>query len=163
MDDPSLPYAGTSGWSGSATSKDRATRDDADGTTTFRQSQIIHFLAGRGIQGATWKEAADHLGWHHGQVSGTLSVLHKVEKIDRLIERRNRCAVYVLPQFRMGRPSTAQGRKTRRAAVEPILRELIASVREVADWNRGSASSRALIARANRAEVRLREIEGTEK
>jgi hypothetical protein len=53
--------------------------------------------------GRTWKELADIQSWHHGQASGVLSVLHKEGLIARLIEKRNRCAVYVMPEYVNGR------------------------------------------------------------
>lgn len=94
-----LPYAGTSGWSGSDTSRDRAAFDDASGRTTERQNEVIWALLAEGRWGLTWRELADDKGWHHGQASGVLSVLHKTGHIVRLRERRNRCAVYVMPLY----------------------------------------------------------------
>lgn len=121
--DPELPYAGTSGWSGSATSRERAERDDQDGTTAGRQARTIEDLSTRwavdGVidagreQGLTWKELAWLHGWHHGQASGVLSVLHKTGRIARLTERRNRCAVYVLPEYVHGRETAPHGGKRR--------------------------------------------------
>lgn len=119
-DTPDLPYAGTSGWSGSATSHDRADRDDHDGTTSDRQRRTLGDLAtllrtpngrhtmGRDL-GITWQELAALEGWHHGQASGVLSVLHKVGRVARLTERRNRCAVYVLPEYVNGRETSPHG------------------------------------------------------
>ena len=97
------PYAGTSGWSGSETSKERAVTEDADGTTTDRQQLIILNLMKAKEQGLTWHEVADLNEWHHGQASSALSILHKVGIIARLKERRNKSAVYVLPDFINGR------------------------------------------------------------
>lgn len=105
-DKPDLPYPDdeaesgrTSGHSGSETSADRAHREDEDGTTTARQHSVLSLLSDRGEKGATWFEVAGALGWHHGQASGCLSVLHKVGKVARLDGvRRAQCAVYVLPQ-----------------------------------------------------------------
>lgn len=123
---PLLPYGGeddpNSGFAaGVATSEERARRDDADGTTTKRQAEVLRLL-GRavyrgefetligGADGITWKELAEIEGWHHGQASGVLSVLHKDNRIARLTERRNRCFVYVLPEHVNGRDTQAQGR-----------------------------------------------------
>lgn len=93
------PYAGTSGWSGSATSRERAERDDADGTTTERQRAVLALLSDRRWVGATYAEVGRTYGWHHGQASGALSVLHKAGRVARLAKhRRGRCAVYVLPE-----------------------------------------------------------------
>lgn len=93
-----LPYAGTSGWSGSETSKARAATDDASGRTKRRQQETLASLAQAGDLGLTYKELGEIHGWHHGQSSGALSVLHKTGHINRLTEKRNRCKVYVLPQ-----------------------------------------------------------------
>ena len=96
---PELPYNGNSGWSGSSSSEDRAVTQDSDGTTGKRQIAALTYLASRGRHGATWKELADGLGLHHGSASGVLSVLHLTERVARLKETRNRCKVYVLPEF----------------------------------------------------------------
>lgn len=115
---PILPYGDadtgrSSGWSGSDTSRDRAHAEDASGTTTERQRKVLLYLASRGIEGATWKDLATYYGWHHGQASGALSVLHKEGHIARLAdERRSRCAVYVLPEKVHGRATVTQGRQS---------------------------------------------------
>jgi hypothetical protein len=105
---PILPYpdrrAGqSSGWSGSDTSRDRAEHDDSTGVTTERQRMVLTMLEDARVRGLTWKELADQAGWHHGQASGALSVLHQVGLIERLAERRNRCHPYVLPIWVLGR------------------------------------------------------------
>lgn len=115
---PLLPYAGTSGWSGSATSRERAEREDADGTTSDRQQNVLWLLHVRAREGITWKELADLRGWHHGQASGVLSVLHKEGRIVRLTERRHRCQVYVRPEFTDSR-DTAPYRPNGRTVAEP--------------------------------------------
>lgn len=92
---PVLPYGGTSGWSGSDTSQDRATKADRDGLTGLNQKKTLSLLKLAQDKGLTWNELADTFGWHHGTASGALSVLHKAGHIARLKERRNRCAVYV--------------------------------------------------------------------
>ena len=98
-----LPYAGTSGHSGSATSRDRAEREDATGVTGKRQKDVIKFLSAMEKHGGTCKEVSTWLSIHHGQSSGVLSVLHKERVIARLKATRNRCAIYVLPEFILGR------------------------------------------------------------
>jgi len=96
---PILPYAGTSGWQGSDASRNRALADDADGSTGNRQQIAMWFLIDARSRGLTWRELGDAQGWHAGQSSGALSNLHKVGLITRLKERRNRCSVYVLPEY----------------------------------------------------------------
>lgn len=113
LDVPVLPYAGTSGWSGSATSRDRAVTADRSGDTTERQRAVLAYLDAAQAHGATWKEVDDALAWHHhGKTTGVLSVLHKTGLIDRLAERRDRCEVYVLPEHVNGRETRQQGRVT---------------------------------------------------
>lgn len=104
---PLTPYAGTSGWSGSDTSKERAVREDKDGTTKHRQQTTLRLIMATKSYGVTWKELSDQTGWHHGSASGVLSVLHKMGLIERLIERRDRCAIYVSPESVNGRKTAA--------------------------------------------------------
>lgn len=92
---PVTPYAGTSGWSGSETSRERAMRQDADGTTKNNQTAALRLVLASKSFGITWKELSDQTGWHHGTASGVLSNLHKGGLIERLVDRRNRCAIYV--------------------------------------------------------------------
>lgn len=108
---PELPYAGTSGHSGSDTSRERAERDDRSGVTGKRQRQVLARLAAVGAYGQTWKDLADLYGWHHGQASGVLSVLHKTGHVERLTARRDRCHVYVLPAHVHGLPTEPHGGK----------------------------------------------------
>lgn len=101
---PLTPYAGTSGWSGSDTSAERARTADKDGTTAARQRMVLEYMKPPiGVFGVTWKELAAEFGWHHGQASGVLSVLHKEGLIARLSHTRSRCKVYVLPQYTQNR------------------------------------------------------------
>ena len=106
---PVLPYAGTSGWSGSDTSRERAEREDSDGTTTERQRLVLEYVGAGEHDGATVKELRTDFGWHHGQASGALSNLHKAGYLARLTERRERCAVYVLPEFVQDRETAPHG------------------------------------------------------
>jgi hypothetical protein len=93
--EPILPYAGTSGWSGSDTSKERAITNDKNGTTSKRQLYARNLVWASEYEGLTWKELSEITGWHHGTASGVLSVLDKAGKIFRLKKTRNRCAIYV--------------------------------------------------------------------
>jgi hypothetical protein len=105
-----MTYAdGTSGHSGSDTSQARAERERDDGTKSYRETQVIAFLASRGGYGATYKELGEFYGWHHGQASSVLSTLHQDGQIVRLTERRNRCKVYVSPLWDEGRPREPHG------------------------------------------------------
>lgn len=95
----SLPYAGTQGWSGTDTSKERAERDARDGTAHDHQRWTLKRLGLLGHTGITVAELRNDTGWHHGVASSVLTVLHKDKRISRLVERRNRCKVYVLPEY----------------------------------------------------------------
>ena len=106
-----LPYAGTSGWSGTDTSTERAQTRDTNGKTFDNQAYTLGSLYGAGLKGMTWKELSEQAGWHHGTSSGVLSVLHKGERIYRLKERRGGCRVYVYPDYLNGREHDMQGRK----------------------------------------------------
>jgi hypothetical protein len=106
-----LPYAGTSGWSGTDTSKERAINNDTSGKTSENQAYTLGSLYSAGVKGITWKELSEQAGWHHGTSSGVLSVLHKAERICRLKERRQGCRVYVYPDYLNGREHDMQGRK----------------------------------------------------
>lgn len=105
------PYAGSSGWSGSSTSKARADEADTSGATSARQGLVLGMLRDSGIWGLTVKELRESTGWHHGTASGALSVLHLAGHIFRLSESRDRCKVYVLGEFVVGRDVEAHGHK----------------------------------------------------
>ena len=107
----SLPYNGSSGWSGTDTSKNRADRADSSGDTSRRQRETIEHLFMAHKDGLTWRELATITGWHHGQASGVLSVLHKDGKIARLLDRRDRCRIYVHLTHIGDRETDSQGRK----------------------------------------------------
>lgn len=112
-EEASLPYAGTSGWSGSDTSRARAVEADQAGVTSFRQSAALFALYQAGEDGLTWRELGDAMGWHHGTASGCLSVLHLSGRIARLSVKRDRCKVYVHLDHVAGRDTEAHGRKVK--------------------------------------------------
>lgn len=101
-----LPFKGTSGWSGSKASQDRQMTLDETGKTGERQTLVLAELQDAKENGATWRDIALALEIHHGQASATLSVLHREGIIARLEERRNKCSIYVLPEFVKGRTTT---------------------------------------------------------
>lgn len=105
-----LPYAGTSGWTSTDTSEDRARSMDESGQTAKYQDSALAYLEDVAEWGATWRELAEYLGAHHGTASGILSILHKAGKIARLAERRDKCKVYVLPRHIAGRLTESPGR-----------------------------------------------------
>ena len=111
LNQPELPYSGTSGHSGTDTSKERALHADRSGKTALRQAQTLNLLAQRKMLGITWKELSEITGLHHGTASGVLSVLHKAGRIARLKESRDGCKVYVDVACIEGRVVEKQGRK----------------------------------------------------
>jgi len=111
LNQPELPYSGTSGHSGTNTSKERALHADRSGKTALRQAQALNLLSQRKMSGLTWKELSEITGLHHGTASGVLSVLHKTGRIARLKETRNGCKVYVDVTCVEGRAIEKQGRK----------------------------------------------------
>jgi len=108
---PELPYAGTSGYSGTNTSEERARHSDRSGKTALRQAQALSLLYQYGHNGLTWKEFAEVTGLHHGSASGVLSVLHKTGRIARLKETRDHCKIYVDVRHVFGRTIEKQGNK----------------------------------------------------
>lgn len=108
---PELPYAGTSGHSGSDTSEARAIHSDQTGQTARRQKQALALLESYGYEGLTWKELASLLNLHHGSASGVLSVLHKTRRIARLKESRNGSKIYVGLNWINGRQTEGQGKQ----------------------------------------------------
>ncbi len=140
FDVPVLPYSGTSGWSGSDTSEQRARTEDANGTTGKRQQETFDHLNRAGMKGLTWKELSELTGWHHGQASGVLSVMHKAGLVERLTESRNKCEPYVLVKYVFNRPTSAY-RAKERATVEELeneikrLQKLIDEIKEGQDGN----------------------------
>ena len=111
LNQPELPYNGTSGHSGTDTSKARVLHADRSGRTALRQAQALNLLSQREMAGLTWKEFSEITGLHHGTASGVLSVLHKTGRIARLKETRNGCKVYVDVFCVRGRVIEKQGRK----------------------------------------------------
>jgi len=111
LNQPELPYNGTSGHSGTTTSKERALHADRSGKTALRQAQALNLLSQREMRGLTWKELSEITGLHHGTASGVLSVLHKAGRIARLKETRKGCKVYVDVACIQGRVVERQGRK----------------------------------------------------
>ena len=100
-----FPYGGTSGWSGTDTSRERALHQDSAGITRRLSDKTEIAVYESGVRGMTWVELSERLGIHHGQASGALSRLHRVGRIRRLTERRDRCKIYVYPAFVNDRPT----------------------------------------------------------
>jgi len=91
--EPPTPYV-----AGSDTSRERAIKEDTTGIATERRQTILALLT-QAPDGLTWREISHRLGWHHGQVSSALCVLHKQGKIAMLTAKRDKCHPYVHPAF----------------------------------------------------------------
>lgn len=103
-----LTYGGTSGWSGTDTSRQRAESQDRDGTTGIVQRQVLSLVLSSMARGVTVAEVRLMLpGRHHGSISSALTNLHRAGRIARLAEQRERCKVYVNPMY-VGERETEQ-------------------------------------------------------
>ena len=98
-----LPYAGTSGWSGSDTSYQRAIDNDKSGATSKNQALFLSDLLFSGEIGLTAREWGEVHNFEHQTYSSIPSVLHLSGLVVRLTERRGRHQVYVLPNYVNGR------------------------------------------------------------
>lgn len=108
---PALAYNGSSGHSGTDTSKERAEHLDKSGKTKNLQQQTLALLAKLTFIGITWRELAEELKIHHGSASAVLTNLHKAGLIERLEMRRGRSKIYVLPnwvEYRLTEPPSAK-------------------------------------------------------
>ena len=92
---PYVPYAGTAGWSGTDTSKERAMINLRTSREYNNQQKALALLKQVGSQGLTWKELSEQTDMHHGTATGVLSLLHKVGAIIRTTRVRDRCKVYM--------------------------------------------------------------------
>jgi hypothetical protein len=102
---PSLGYNGTSGYnSQSDTSREAAYNDLVEGVTAKAQRLTLILAAQQHVRGITIVELRESKGsLHHGKMSSALTNLHKEGRLVRLVERRDRSHVYVLPEFVAGR------------------------------------------------------------
>jgi hypothetical protein len=120
-----LPYAGTSGHSGSETSAVRARTMDKSGKTAQLQNSVLAIINHAEADGVTWKDISERLNVHHGTASGVLSVLHLSGKIERLSATRDRCKIYVSPDWVFFRPTETPKNK------QPKTKSIATSVFQV--------------------------------
>lgn len=81
---------------------------DMHDTASKRQRYVL-ILADRAKErGVTVAELRDG-NLHHGRISSALSILHRVGKLCRLSEKRDRCHIYVLPEYVNGRQTDSYG------------------------------------------------------
>lgn len=134
---PSLPYAGTEGYAGSDTSRERAQSEAVSGVASKRQRYVLIMAARAKENGITVAELRD-TNLHHGRISGALSVLHKMGKLARLREVRGKCKVYVLPEYVGERPTEPHG------VVHRADKETLDAATVVENWLRRNEDSDAL-------------------
>jgi hypothetical protein len=99
MSNAYLPYAGTSGWSGSQTSYERAIANDESGLTSKNQMLFMADLLFTGSDGLTAREWGHLHNLEHQTYSSIPSILHEGGFVERLTMKRGRHQVYVLPEF----------------------------------------------------------------
>jgi hypothetical protein len=109
-----LPYDGTSGWSGSQTSYERATDNDKSGLTGKNQALFLADLSYAGDMGLTAREWGLMHNLEHQTYSSIPSNLHMDGQVARLKLRRGRHQVYVLPFYINGRETTLHGSMTKK-------------------------------------------------
>lgn len=118
----------------SDTSRARAAIEDADGTTQRLRDQITEWLDSAGPQGLTWSEIGAVTNYHHGQISGALSTMHKHGEIVQLRTIRNRCHPYIHCRYAdLYNPNELNYEpvKTRGNAVLDVADELAAAVHDL--------------------------------
>jgi hypothetical protein len=123
------PYAGTSGFSGTDTSRQRALDDDRSGRTRERHQLTMRWLLAAGADGYTWFELSETTGWHHGVASGALTRAHRIGDAARLAETRGKgkqSKVYVHRDYVNGRPTEPYRPKPRMQLLRDV-RELLES------------------------------------
>lgn len=138
---PHLPYAGTSGHSGTDTSEAATRERDANGLTAEAQQTAITMARRARYRGVTVVDLRA-TGLHHGRASGALSVLHQRGLLTRLTDKRDRCKIYVLPEYvgnRAEEPYAPRNARTplalsptARQAAREALEAAVASVMD--DW-----------------------------
>lgn len=148
MSESALPYAGTSGHSGTDTSKERAEKADTTGKTNVRQRWVLARLTRVGAAGVTVKDVRLDTGWHHGVASSTLTNLHIMGRIVRLAQKRDRCHVYVLERDVLDRdvsPYVPNKRNRPEVDVEKVQQEWYEKGYEAGSGDRLEAESAALL------------------
>jgi hypothetical protein len=78
---------------------------------TTKVQRAVELLTRRAEVGVTWRElsVAGDVPMGHGSASRVLSDLHRTGAAVRLVERRDRCSVYVLPECAGDRPTVPHG------------------------------------------------------
>jgi hypothetical protein len=108
----------TTGHSGTDTSREQA----KSGKARLAQSQVMFHFQSWSTTGRTVAELRTAMpDYHHGSISSALTNLHRAGTLARLVEKRDRCHVYVLADCVNGRPTQPPGRvraATRKAGAQ---------------------------------------------
>lgn len=96
---PHLPYQGTEGFVARPASQERAEENARSGVSRDRQRQVLAALDSMPT-GAIWTVLGHALQLHHGQVSSTLSVLHRAGEVFQLRRMVERSHPYVHAKYR---------------------------------------------------------------
>lgn len=97
----------TTGHSGTDTSREQA----KSGKARLAQSQVMFHFQSWSTTGRTVAELRAAMpDYHHGSISSALTNLHRAGTLARLVEKRDRCHVYVLADCVNGRPTQPPGR-----------------------------------------------------
>ena len=108
---PALAYSGTSGWSGTDTSRERANSNDATGRTATTQKAILDAVDSSGFDGMTVADVRQRFpDRHHGTLSGALTNLHMKGLLFRLKAERLGCKIYVAPRYQSNRDTEQPAR-----------------------------------------------------
>jgi hypothetical protein len=90
----------TAGHSGVDTSRERAVEEARTGKTLHVQSIVMAHVSRHGVDGMTVAELRRSLPqMHHGSISSALTNLHRAGMLVCLTDKRERCHVYVRPEF----------------------------------------------------------------
>jgi hypothetical protein len=118
---PIHPYSdGTSGWSGSQTSKESAKRRET------KQQATHDWVLKSGFHGITDAEIDSFTGWGHGTISACLTNLHDAGLITYLDEVRGGQSVYVALEFLGDRkPGKRKRRRSYVSGVEDEQRRIL--------------------------------------
>lgn len=102
-----VPYNGTEGYVDNPASKARALDDVRSGRVRTRQQQILALVYASEYDGMTWREVQELMpALHHGQISATLSVLHKAGDLFQITHQRGKSHPYLHKEFRNGWSAT---------------------------------------------------------
>lgn len=139
----SATYAGTTGHSGTDTS-----RAQAEPHKHARvQDLVLLYIGSRGQVGATIADLRAQFDYlHHGSLSSALTNLHRDGRLARLVDKRDRCHIYVLPVDVGDRPVEQPTASAYRGAVpsdaQARLNELAREEGHALGWSEGEARGR---------------------